>query len=71
MYKGNVKFVADTFVTAQIINGKIDFEYEDALQGKGHGTITLNGDSVHVYCTEDEHGTGRISLDCDEDLIRK
>ncbi len=68
--KGNVLYVADTHLTAEIVDGKIDFNYTDGFNGKGHGTITLNGDTVHVDCVEDEHGTGRIGLNCNEDLTK-
>ena len=68
---GNVKFVSATVVTAQIVDNQINFEYTDGWNGKGHGTITLNGDTVHVNCVEEEHGNGRNTLNCDETLTRE
>ena len=69
---GNIICVVGATVTSEIIDNRIDFVFDDnGWGGKGHGTIMLNGDSVYVYCVEDEHGNGnRISMDCDDTLIR-
>lgn len=70
--KGNISAVSDAIITAEIVDGVIDFEYIDSWRSNGHGTITLNGDSIHVYCVEDHHANGgRAQLNCDETLTRK
>ena len=66
-----ILLVSATVVTAQIVDNQINFEYTDGWNGKGHGTITLNGDTVHVNCVEEEHGNGRNTLNCDETLTRE
>ena len=70
--KGNISAISDAIITAEIVDGVIDFEYIDSWGSNGHGTITLNGDSIHVYCVEDHHADGgRAQLNCDETLTRK
>ena len=70
LHKGNIATVAETNITAEIIDDKIDFDYTDSWNGRGHGTIKLQGDSVYLFCAEDEHGNGRIALNCDDTLKR-
>ena len=75
--KGNILTVADANISGLIVDGVIDFEYIDGWGSKGHGTITLNEDSVHVYCVQNESNTYNspsyrgASLDCDETLTRQ
>lgn len=68
--KGNALVVADAVTSGEIRGGSIDFNYTDGFEGKGHGNILFDGDSIHVFCMEDEHGNGRISLNCDTTLTR-
>lgn len=70
LYKGNIATVAEANITAEIIDNEIDFVYTDSWNGKGHGTIKLQGDSVYLFCAEDEHGNGRVALNCDDTLTR-
>ena len=70
LYKGNIATVAEANITAEIIDDEIDFDYTDSWNGRGHGTIKLQGDSVYLFCTEDEHGNGRVALNCDVTLTR-
>ena len=70
LYKGNTATVAEANITAEIIDDEIDFAYTDSWNGKGHGTIKLQGDSVYLFCAEDEHGNGRVALNCDDTLMR-
>ncbi len=75
--KGNNINVADTIITGEIVDGVIDFEYIDGWGSIGHGTITLNENSVHVFCVQDESNTYKspayrgASLACDETLTRQ
>ena len=55
--KGNILTVADTIVSGIIIDGVIDFEYIDGWGSSGYGTITLNENSVHVFCVQEESNT--------------
>ena len=68
--KGNALVVADAVTSGELRGGSIDFNYTDGFEGKGHGNILFDGDSIHVFCMEDEHGNGRISLNCDTTLTR-
>ena len=69
--RGNIVAIADTTVTAEITDGTIDFTYTDSWFNQGHGTITLNGDSVYVSCQEDQSGhNARAHLTCDVVLTR-
>ena len=70
LYKGNIVTVAETNISGEIIDDQIEFSYTDSWNGKGHGTIMLQGDSVYLFCEEDEHGNGRIALNCDVTLSR-
>ena len=72
IFKGNISKVCEIDVTAEIIGGKIDFSYEkDGWMNSGHGTITLNGDSIHLYAEVDSFGkNARMGLVCDDDLTR-
>ena len=70
LHKGNIATVAEANITAEIIDDEIDFDYTDSWNGRGHGTIKLQGDSVYLFCAEDEHGNGRIALNCDDTLKR-
>jgi len=70
LYKGNIATVAEANITAEIIDDEIDFDYTDSWNGRGHGTIKLQGDSVYLFCAEDEHGNGRVALNCDNTLTR-
>lgn len=69
--RGNIVAIADTNVTAEIVDGTIAFTYTDSWSNQGHGTITLNGDTVHVSCREDQSGhNARAHLTCDVVLTR-
>ena len=68
--KGNALVVADAVTSGEIRGGSIDFNYTDGFEGKGHGNILFDGDSIHVFCMEDAHGNGRISLNCATPLTR-
>lgn len=72
IFKGNTAKVCEIEVTAEIVDGKIDFSYDkDGWENSGHGTITLNKDSVHLYSVVDSYGpNARMGLDCDNDLAR-
>lgn len=72
IFKGNIVALTDIEATGEIIDGKIDFSYDmDGWGSSGHGTITLNGDAIHLYATVDNRGSGaRITLESDDDLTR-
>lgn len=55
-------------ITAEITDGKIiNFEFTDTFSNKGSGTITLNGDTIHLFAdSEDLPKTGfGVYGDCD------
>ena len=73
--KGNIVSVAATSISGVIVDDVIDFEYIDGWGSTGYGTITLNDNSVHVYCVQEESNTYNTSyrgtsLECDETLTR-
>lgn len=72
IFKGNLAKVCQIDVTAEIIDGKIDFSYDkDGWENSGHGTITLNEDSIHLYAEVDSYGpNARMGLSCDDTLYR-
>lgn len=72
IFKGNISKVCQIDVTGEIVDGKIDFSYDkDGWMNSGHGTITLNGDSIHLYAEVDSYGeNARMGLVCDDDLTR-
>ena len=72
IFKGNISKVCQIDVTGEIVDGKIDFSYnKDGWLNSGHGTITLNGDSIHLYAEVDSYGeNARMGLVCDDDLTR-
>ena len=72
IFKGNIVAVTEIDATGEIVDGKIQFSYDkDGWLSSGHGTITLNDDSIHLYAVVDSRGsTARITLDCDNDLTR-
>ena len=72
IFKGNIAKVCQIDVYGQIIDGKIDFSYDkDGWENSGHGTITLNEDSIHLYAEVDSYGpNARMGLSCDDTLYR-
>ena len=71
LYTGNTYQIINAKVAGEIIDGKIDFNFTDSWNGKGHGTVTLSDNSVHLYCVQDQRGNlARYTLDCDVTLTR-
>ena len=72
IFKGNISKVCQIDITGKIIDNKIDFSYEkDGWENSGHGTISLNGDSIHLYAEVDSYGpNARMGLECDDDLTK-
>lgn len=72
IFKGNISKVCQIDITGEIVDGKIDFSYDkDGWLNSGHGTITLNGDSIHLYAEVDSYGeNARMGLVCDDDLTK-
>ena len=73
IFRGNIAKVCQIDVTGEIIDGKIEFSYDkDGWENSGHGTVTLNENSVHLFAEVDSYGpNARTGLNCDETLTRQ
>ena len=59
-------------MTAEISNNTISFQYQDNYENIGHGTITLNGNTVHLKCVVDTYSSwARYDVLSDHDLKKQ
>lgn len=53
-------------ITAEIIDNKADFQFNDMLDGKGNGTLTFEQGKIHIQTWADETASMQTSIIVDE-----
>lgn len=55
-------------IVADVEDDRIEFTYKDSFNNKGKGTITLNGDSIHLNAEITEMSDGGYGISGEQDM---